>query len=153
MDRSAPEGEPGMTRQRILVVDDDAHDREIYGKMLWYNGFDVIFAENGAEGLRLAREQRPDLMLMDVVMPGLDGLTLCARLKEQGGTAAIPVILLTGLRRPGLARRAADTGCLRLLEKPVSPLEVLREIEDVVGRPPPASPDADEPEQGPGVTM
>ena len=142
-----------MERQRILVVDDDPHDREIYGKMLWYNGFDVIFASDGAEGLRLACERAPDLVLLDLVMPGLDGLTLCDRLKRQAGTEDIPVILLTGMRRPGLARRAQDTGCLRVLEKPVAPLDVLHEIEGVVGRPPPASPDADDLEESPSAAM
>lgn len=132
-----------MTRPLILVVDDDEHDREIYGKMLWYNGFDVIFAEDGAAGLRLARERRPDLLLLDLVMPRMDGLSVCARLKESARTSSIPVIALTGLKRPGLGEKVVETGCLKYLEKPASPVQVLHEIETVIGRAPPASPELD----------
>lgn len=120
-------------RKLILVVDDDADERELYGKLLWYNGFDVAFAEDGYEGLRVAQERAPDLVLLDMVMPGMDGLTLCARLRERPATARTPVIALTGRPENEIGRAARAAGCTDFLEKPIAPVDVLRRIEQLIG--------------------
>lgn len=126
-------------RQLVLVVEDEPHDWEIYGKMLWYNGFDVLYAREGAEGLALAREYRPDLVLLDLGLPEMDGLELCKRLKEDPATSGVPVLILTARPEGKYGEKARLAGCDRYLEKPKTPLEVLNEVESVIGPAPPGA--------------
>jgi CheY-like chemotaxis protein len=130
----------GGPRQRplILAVEDEPEHWEIYGKMLWYNGFDVVRAVDGEEGLELAHAARPDLIMLDIMLPKLDGLELCGRLKGDPETAEIPVVILSGRSRSELGARASDLDCASYLEKPIGPLDVLHEVERLVGRAPPA---------------
>lgn len=132
-----PQASADRKRQLVLAVEDERHDWLIYGKLLWYNGFDVLWAESAEEGLRLATEHAPDVVLADLVLPGMTGLELCEALKADPRTRHIPVIMLTGRSRQEFEGRALEAGCERYLEKPIGPLEVLHTIEDLVGRPPP----------------
>ena len=133
------DADPGAERKRqlVLVAEDERHDFEIYGKVLWYNGFDVIHAADGEEGLRLVREADPDLVVLDLILPKIDGLELCRRIKEDEDTRDIPVIMLTARAEREYGRPAREAGALRYLEKPIGPVEVLHIVEDVIGRPPP----------------
>ena len=79
----------------VLIVDDVRTDREVLGRMVEATGNTAVFATNGEEALTQAREVRPALVLMDVVMPGLDGFGACRRLKKEPETAQIPVVLIT----------------------------------------------------------
>ena len=124
-------------RQLVLAVEDERHDWNIYGKLLWYNGFDVLWAENGEDGVRLATEHEPDIVLADLILPGMSGIDMCRALKANPRTSHIPVIMLTARSRREYGSRAIDAGCERYLEKPIGPVEVLHTIEDLVGRPPP----------------
>jgi DNA-binding response OmpR family regulator len=124
------------SRQRVLVVEDDPHDQEIYGRLLWYNGFDVIFAADGQSGLDAALETDPDLILLDLELPRLHGIELCRRLRAEPSFAHKPIIALSAHTRRRFGDRVADAGCDLFLEKPASPLEVLREVESRIGRPP-----------------
>jgi CheY-like chemotaxis protein len=135
--RSA-EADPGPgSRERplILAVEDEQEHWEIYGKMLWYNGFEVVRAADGEAGLQLAQELRPDLIMVDIMLPKLDGLELCSRLQALEITKQIPVVVLSGRPRSELGARALDLGCVDYLEKPISPLSVLHEVERLIGRP------------------
>ncbi len=127
---------PERYRQRILVVDDDAHDREMYGMMLCYNGFDVVFAPDIRNGVEMARRHEPDLVLLDLGLPDGNGLELCAQLRRIPHTASVPVIVLSGFRRAELGDTAERYGCADYVEKPASPLQVLHRIEELVGKPP-----------------
>jgi two-component system, cell cycle response regulator DivK len=131
---------PGQDRFRplVLLVEDDPHDREIYGKILWYNGFDVIHGTNGAEGVALARKHTPDVVVVDLIMPELNGIETCRKIKADPATAHVPVIALTGRSRFEFADRAREAGCVQYLEKPIRPLKVLEAVESLIGRPPPA---------------
>lgn len=129
-----------MPRPVILVVEDDEHEQEIYGRVLWYNGFDVVFARDATEGLELARRHRPDLALLDLMLPGVDGLTLCATLHRDPATMDMPVLVLSALPADKAAGAARKFGCLRYLEKPTSPVEVLHAVEAVIGRAPSPAP-------------
>lgn len=130
-------GQEPRRRQLVLAVEDEEHDWLIYGKLLWYNGFDVIHAETAEEGLRLAEQYEPDLILADVILPGMNGIELCRALKARSRTQGIPVVVLTGRREREFGERARDAGCVRYLEKPIGPVDVLHAVEDLVGRPPP----------------
>lgn len=129
-------GERSRERPLVLVVEDNPHDWEIYGKILWYNGFDVLYAADGTEGLRLCLEHAPDLVLLDVGLPDMTGLELCSELRGHAGSASIPVVILSARPRAEYEARALRAGCTQYMEKPAGPLDVLREVERLVGRPP-----------------
>ncbi len=124
------------SRQLIVVAEDDALEWDIYGKMLWYNGYDTLHARDGEEALRLVTKHEPDLVILDLVLPKLDGLELCRRLKANPATRHIPTLALTGRPRWEKGRDAHDAGCADYLEKPMSPLDVLHAVEKVIGRAP-----------------
>jgi CheY-like chemotaxis protein len=126
-------------RQLVLVVEDNPDELELYGKILWYNGFDVLFARDGAEGLQFAEDYAPDLVLLDLGLPEIDGLELCRRLKERSGNSGLPVVVLTARAEIDYGHRARRAGCDRYLEKPQSPLAVLHEVEDLIGPAPPGA--------------
>src|SRR5687768_13799778 len=102
--------------------------------MLWYNGFDVVFAEDGETGFRLAREQRPDLILLDLQLPLLHGSEVASQLQQGDETKDIPIVALTARRLSEFGGNATVLGYSKFLEKPVSPLEVLRVVEQLIGR-------------------
>ena len=123
-------------RPLVLIVEDDPHDWELYGKILYYNGYDVMYASDGESGYVLAQLHHPDLILLDLVMPRLDGLALCARLQGTPEQAHIPVVVLSACSEREFGPRARAAGCVRYLEKPARPVQVLHEIEAIIGRPP-----------------
>ena len=129
-------GHASRERQLVLLVDDDPHDREIYGQILCYNGFDVVCAGNGASGMRLARRVLPDIVLLDIGLPDLHGLDLCSSLRTGENTSQIPVIALSAYAEARMGEQARLAGCTRYIEKPASPVTVLHEIEHLVGKPP-----------------
>lgn len=134
--RTARNQEAALQRPVVLVLEDERHDWEIYGKVLLYNGFDVLYAGEGNEGLDMAREQVPDLVLIDLGLPGLDGLAVCRALRSDPRTAGIPVVILTARSRSEYEHRARLAGCSLYLEKPINPVALLHEVEHLIGRPP-----------------
>lgn len=137
-----PEGRPrsaGQRRRQLLVVaEDERHDWEIYGKLLWYNGFDVLHAEDGQAALDLIRDYIPDLVILDLMLPKLDGLKVCRRMKSESETEDIPVLALSARSERAYGDRCREAGFIGYLEKPIGPLAVLRTVEELIGRPPPA---------------
>jgi two-component system, cell cycle response regulator DivK len=103
----------------ILVVDDNADNRYLLLQMLKLNGYSVICAINGREALDVVRQQTPDLVLMDMSMPVMDGWTATEMLKSQPKLAHIPVIAVTGHLTIDDLRRARDVGCSDHLDKPI----------------------------------
>jgi two-component system, cell cycle response regulator DivK len=123
-----------VAKKTILIIEDNPGDRAIYGNMLWYNGFDVVFAEDGETGFDIARQQRPDLILLDLQLPLLHGSEVMSQLKQDDDTKEIPVVALTARRLSEFGGNARVLGYAKFLEKPISPLEVLRVIEQLIGR-------------------
>jgi CheY-like chemotaxis protein len=115
----------------ILVVDDDADARRIARTWLEGAGRRVLEAADGHECLRVAREQSPDLILLDLVLPDMDGWEAARELRADPTTASIPILGLTGLSFPVLRKRAVEAGCDLVLTKPVSPTRLLQEIDDL----------------------
>jgi CheY-like chemotaxis protein len=123
-------------RPVVLVIEADSHDRDYYGQVLWYNGFDVLYSNDGEAGLRLARETEPDLVLLDLDLPTRGGAELCERLRADRALARVPIV---GLTEDPLRVRRDDTDrcpCSMYIDKPVHPLDVLHAVEMFVGRPP-----------------
>lgn len=113
---------------RVLLVEDNEENREIYATILRHHGYGVLEVEDGREALRLAEEERPDLILLDISIPGLDGWRVAERLKEDDATREIPVIALTAHALPEDYARARELGCDAYLSKPVRPQRVVEEV-------------------------
>jgi two-component system, OmpR family, alkaline phosphatase synthesis response regulator PhoP len=124
--------------RKILVVDDEVHIVQVVAIKLRNNGFEVITAENGAEGLELAIQERPDLIVSDYQMPVMSGLEMIENLRTKDQTRDIPVVMLTAR---GFAIEDEKKQQLRVtacLSKPFSPRELLQSIESVLGQKAPA---------------
>jgi CheY-like chemotaxis protein len=117
----------------ILLVEDNADNRVIYRTILEHFGYRVLEATSGDEGIRLAREQHPDLILMDVSIPVIDGWEATKILKADEGTAGIPIIALTAHALASDRVTAMDVGCDGYLAKPVEPRRVVEEVERLLG--------------------
>ena len=105
--------------KRILIVEDNEMNRDALSRRLRRQGYEVLIATAGLEGLRLARQARPDLILMDLGMPDIDGWECTRRLKADEVTSAIPVIALTAHAMLGDRQRALDAGCDDFDTKPI----------------------------------
>jgi two-component system, cell cycle response regulator DivK len=112
----------------ILLVEDNPDNRGIYRTILEHGGFRVLEAEDGEKGIQLAREQMPDLILMDVSVPGIDGWKATELLKQDPATAGIQIIALTAHAMPSDRARAAEVGCDGYIPKPALPRTVLDEV-------------------------
>jgi two-component system, cell cycle response regulator DivK len=124
-----------MQRRTLLLIEDDFDAREAYGLALRHFGYRVIEAVNGIEGLRLAREVRPDLILMDLGLPQLDGWQATEMLKRDPETAHIPVMAVTVHVHDSERARAEVVGCDRFVPKPCVPSQLRDEIERLLGPP------------------
>lgn len=113
----------------VLIVENASDSRDIIRTVLEFGGHTVIEAITGVEALALLRERRPDLIVMDVVMPGLDGLEATRRLKADPATKGIPVLILTALARAADREQAERAGADVFLSKPCLPKTVLAEVD------------------------
>ena len=124
---------------RILVVDDDPDILEAVKTVLESRDYIVSTAKNGEEGLDMIRKSRPDLLILDLLMPKKDGFAVCRELKEHPKYADLPIVILTSVREDASRRRyELETG-LSLdvddyVEKPVAPLDLLHRVEVVLKR-------------------
>lgn len=119
-------------RQLILLVEDMVDARELYADYLTYAGFSVVTAINGHEALGLAKLLRPDLILMDIRLPGMDGLEATADLKANPELSHIPVVAITADSSAEIGERARQAGCSAVIMKPVLPDEVARRIANLL---------------------
>ena len=112
----------------ILVVDDFLDNRQMYAEYLAFSGLRVEEAENGHEALEKAFAMLPDLIVMDLSLPGIDGWEATRRLKADPRTKRIPVIALTGHALAGHSKGAMDAGCDAFITKPCLPERLLEEV-------------------------
>lgn len=121
-----------MTGKTVLLVEDNDDNQEIYRIILTHHGFSVLQAWDGESGVRMARDHGPDLILMDLTMPVLDGLQATQVLKADPDTAAIPIIALTAHAEHEDRAAAEAAGCTAFLSKPVEPQRVAMEVRRVL---------------------
>ena len=125
---SEPNGQPPL----VLIVDDYDDNREMYSSYLEYAGLRVAEAVNGKEALAKTTELMPDLIVMDLSLPGMDGWTATRTLKTNTRTSAIPVIALTGNARSDASVAAREAGCDAFLSKPCLPEQMLAAVKKVM---------------------
>ena len=120
---------------KILIIDDDRDIRSIAGLSLGrVGGMDVIEAASGAEGVRKAQEEKPDVILLDMMMPTMDGLETLAALRSQPATASTPVIFLTAQALGDQVQRMTSLGAAGVLIKPFDPRTLSQDVRALVNR-------------------
>ena len=120
--------------RKILIIDDEDDIREVAALSLEsVAGWDVVTASSGAQGLTKAAKEKPDAIVLDVMMPGMDGPTTFLELKKNPATAHIPVLLLTAKVHPTDQKRFAGLGVKAVLFKPFDPMKLSEQIARVLG--------------------
>ncbi|MGB9393108.1 MAG: response regulator [Xanthobacteraceae bacterium] len=114
--------------KRILVVEDQPDNRQIIRDMLADTGYEIAEAENGEEALAAITKQRPDLILMDIQLPVMDGYAATRRIKTDPALKSIPVIAVTSYALSGEEKKAREAGCDDYVPKPYSPRQLLAKI-------------------------
>ncbi|GAC1322685.1 MAG: hypothetical protein NVSMB2_20080 [Chloroflexota bacterium] len=122
-----------MTKRRILLADDDPALRRLIGTTLGTNDFDLLQAVDGEEALQIAREQQPELILLDVNMPKMDGFDVCRTLKRDPQTSSIKVVILTARSTEDDRASARDVGADDYFVKPFSPVQLLNKVYALLG--------------------
>lgn len=115
-------------KKTILTVDDGDGIRRLIRMTLEYMGFEVLEASSGAEGLAMAREHRPDLVLMDVRMPGVNGINACEAIRADPSLSAIPVVMLSAATQPADIEAGLASGAAAYLIKPFEPVEMIQTV-------------------------
>jgi two-component system cell cycle response regulator DivK len=118
----------------ILIVEDNEMNRDMLSRRLQRRGFDILLATDGAEGLAATRERNPDLVLMDMSLPIIDGWEATRQLKSDERTRQIPIIALTAHAMSGDRQRAVDAGCDDFDTKPIELARLLEKIEQCLNR-------------------
>jgi two-component system, cell cycle response regulator DivK len=119
---------------RILVVEDNPISRELLSRRLQKSGYEVLLAADGAGGIEAARVEKPDLILMDMSLPGMDGWDATKTLRSRPETRNIPVIALTAHTLPGDRDRAIMAGCDDYESKPIELPQLVHKIESLLSR-------------------
>jgi two-component system, cell cycle response regulator DivK len=119
----------------VLIVEDNARNMTLVRDVLGYAGYRTLEASDGEGGVALARSHQPDLILMDIQLPGMDGVEALARLREDASTAAIPVVALTAFAMEEDRERFLAAGFRGYLEKPLSVRELPGQVARLIGVP------------------
>lgn len=116
------------TRRKVLLADDDPGLRRLVGTTLGSDDFDLLQAADGGEALEVARRERPDLILLDVNMPRLNGFEVCRQLKSDPATAGIKVVMLTARANESDRVQGREAGADEYFVKPFSPVQLLDKV-------------------------
>jgi two-component system, cell cycle response regulator DivK len=123
-----------VANELILVVEDNDKSRKLVRDVLMFKGYEIIEAETGEEGVVLARERRPSLVLMDIRLPGVDGIEALGRLRAEAATRAIPVMAMTASVMARDRQRVLDAGFDAFQSKPINVKDFLAAVEQLLGR-------------------
>ena len=133
-DSGSPHSGSGGPASVILIVDDHADTREMYSMYLASQGMRIVVAGDGVTAIRMAVADRPDVIVMDLSLPVIDGLETIRRLKRDGSTAHIPIVACTGRVDGGSGESAIEAGCDAYVLKPCLPEHLLKEIRTLLAR-------------------
>lgn len=119
--------------RKILIIEDDKFLRELIGKKLIAENFDILEAIDGENGLKTLQEQKPDLVLLDLILPGIDGFEVLSRIKADDNLASMPVIILSNLGQKEDIDRGLKLGAVDYLVKAhFTPNEIVQKIKDAL---------------------
>lgn len=121
-----------MARKKILLADDQEGVRELVGATLGEDEFDLLQAADGRQALEMARANLPDLILLDVMMPRMDGFQVCRELKDDASTRHIKIIMLTAKGSDSDVQRGNNSGADGYFSKPFSPLALLTQVHEIL---------------------
>ena len=119
--------------KKILIIDDEQDLADVLSFRLEAHGFQVVSALNGPTGLEKAKSGKPDLILLDLMMPGMDGFGVAKRLKGDPDTAGIPIIIFTAAVSIGLSQRVSEIHALDFITKPFEPKDLLEKVKKALG--------------------
>ena len=122
-----------MNRQRILVIEDDAATRHLCGQILKPRGAIVEFAEDGEEALEMLAKAQPDLIVLDIALPKVDGWVILESVRNNPETEDVPIIVITAHGQGSAAERALRGGADRFFEKPCWPPELSAAVDTLLG--------------------
>jgi len=125
---------PRSVPKRILIVEDNELNMKLLNDVLEAYGYDIVKTDSGAAVIGLARQYKPDLILMDIQLPDISGLDAVRQLKQDPITQAIPVLAVTAFAMAGDERKALDSGCDGYIAKPIMLREFLATVEKFIGR-------------------
>jgi len=117
--------------KRVLVVEDNKNNMRLITKLLETAGYETIKAKTGEEGVMLAIEKKPDLILMDIQLPGIDGLEATKRIRASGSDGKVPIIAITSFAMAGDREKYLKEGFTGYIEKPIDPFNIIKEIEEI----------------------
>ena len=123
-----------MKPHKVLIVDDFEDNRAMYAEFLRYSGLEVVEAKDGAEAVEKARTEMPDLVVMDLSLPVIDGWEATRRIKHDPRTREIPIIALTGHALEGHSQGAREAGCEGFLAKPCLPETLLETVKEILAK-------------------
>lgn len=118
----------------VLIADDSPTDQHILSRALEKQGFETVVARDGEEAIRLAGERSPDVILMDIVMPGMNGYQATRQLAQDPSTAAIPIVIISTKKQDADRAWGLRQGAVRYLTKPVSDDELVAAVRDAIRR-------------------
>lgn len=122
-----------MKQKRILIVEDEESLLKLESILLTTKGYDVTGVSNGMSALQEIEKTPPDLILLDIMMPGIDGFEVCRRIKTDPKTAAIPVVMLTAKKSFADQARGAELGANAYITKPFKSVKIIETIEGLLG--------------------
>lgn len=125
-----------MPKETILVVEDNKYNMLLVSDLLKFAGYQVLQAETGEEAIEIAKTQSPDLILMDIGLPRMDGLAATRILKEDPATRKIPVVAVTAHAMKGECEKALESGCIGYVSKPLKVDEFAQMIADFISKNP-----------------
>lgn len=116
----------------VLIVDDEPLTQDLLRMMLEPAGFRVTCAEHGLEALEKVKDNKPDIMILDVMMPHMDGITVCKKIRSNPETANLPIVMLSGKTHLNAVEEGLEAGANRYLPKPTSRADLIQNLHDVL---------------------
>jgi two-component system, cell cycle response regulator DivK len=119
-------------KTKVLVIEDNEQNMYLVNFILEFQGYEVIQARNGSDGISMAREHQPDLILLDIQLPILDGYTVARELRKIKAIQNVPIVAVTSYAMPGDREQALAAGCNGYIEKPINPDTFINEIKQFI---------------------
>ncbi|NHZ71548.1 MAG: response regulator [Aquificales bacterium] len=119
----------------VLVVDDEDMTRQMISMFMKMDGHETVEAVDGVDALEKVAQHHPDAIILDVMMPEMDGVTMCKKLRANSATAAIPVLMLSGRSQIGAEQEGLDAGANVYMKKPMDPKEMLKVLNEMMMQP------------------